>query len=484
MIINIANEPFGNSSSGSYVADTTAALQALRSAGLMHTIMIDAANWGQDWSNTMRNNAMQLWNADTRRNLLFSVHMYEVYQTPAPIIAYMQAFDDMGLPLVIGEFGPQNNGQPVDVETVFAQAQERGNGYIGWSWSGNGSGGVVLDMVQNFSPAFTAWGDRIVNGTHGIRATSVRATVFADAGSNLVVGTAALSLGAAASSIPVAVTGNVGWTVTDDQSWLSVTPTSGTNNGSFSVSAAANTATTSRSGAVTVSGGGITRQITVTQAGQAISNNLTVSPASLSLGSAAGSGSVAVTANTSWTITDDQTWLSITPASGTGNGTLTVSAMANTGASRSGTVTVTGGGITRTITVTQAGDSSPVGSVSAAAIVTSSSAWFSEEQLRLTNTAPITALSITITVQRTTGVRASGQYNTVGGTIAQSNNSSAESAITYVFSLNPGQSLMSGSNRTFAVQMGGNGSVHPTAGDTYTITGTAGGQAFTLNGSF
>ncbi len=52
--------------------------------------------------------------------------MYEVYQTSAPIIAYMQAFDDMALPLVIGEFGPQNNGQPVDVETVFAQAQQRG----------------------------------------------------------------------------------------------------------------------------------------------------------------------------------------------------------------------------------------------------------------------------------------------------------------------------------------------------------------------
>src|SRR5688572_16608044 len=103
VIINIANEPFGNTTNANYVPDTTAAIQALRTAGLTHTIMIDAANWGQDWSNTMRTNAMQLWNADSRRNLLFSVHMYEVYQTAAPIIAYMQAFDDMALPLVIGE---------------------------------------------------------------------------------------------------------------------------------------------------------------------------------------------------------------------------------------------------------------------------------------------------------------------------------------------------------------------------------------------
>ena len=395
VIINIANEPFGNNTSANYVPDTTAAIQALRSAGLTHTLMIDAANWGQDWSNTMRDNAMQLWNADPRRNLLFSVHMYEVYQTPAPIIAYMQAFDDMGLPLVIGEFGPQNNGQPVDIETVFAEAQQRGNGYIGWSWSGNGSGGVALDMVENFSTTFTSWGDRIVNGANGIRATSVRASVFEDVGNSLVVSPASLSFATGASSAPVAVTANVSWTATDDQGWLSVAPASGTNNGSFTVSATANSATTSRTGTVTVSGGGISRPIVVTQAGQG----------------------------------------------------------------------------------------SPTRSVTATGVVTSSSGWFTEEQLRLSNTAPITALSITITVQRTTGVSASGQYNTIGGSISQSNSSTA-AAITYVFSLNSGQTLSPGTNRAFAVQMSGNGTVHPTAGDTYSVSGTAGGQPFTLNGTF
>jgi len=395
VIVNIANEPFGNSTTANYLPDTIAAIQALRSAGLTHTLMIDAANWGQDWSNTMRTNAMQLWNADSRRNLLFSVHMYEVYQTAAPIIAYMQAFDDMALPLVIGEFGPQNNGQPVDVETVFAQAQQRGNGYIGWSWSGNGSGGVVLDMVQNFSTTFTPWGERIVNGANGIRATSVIASVFQGTGNNLSVSPASLSFAAGASSAPVAVTSNVGWTVTDNQTWLSVAPVSGTNNGSFTVSATANAGTTARNG----------------------------------------------------------------------------------------TVTVTGGGISRPIAVTQAGQSSPTESVTATGVVTSSSGWFTEEQLRLSNTANITALSITITVQRTTGVSASGQYNTIGGIISQSNNSTA-SAITYVFSLNAGQTLTPGTNRTFAVQMSGNGTVHPTSGDTYTVTGTAGGQPFTLTGTF
>ena len=87
-------------------------------------------------------------------------------------------------------------------------------------------------------------------------------------GNNLTVSPASLSFGATASSLPVAVTANVSWSVTDDQSWLSANPTSGVNNGSFSVSATANTATASRSGTVSVTGGGITRTVGVTQAGQ------------------------------------------------------------------------------------------------------------------------------------------------------------------------------------------------------------------------
>src|SRR5215510_16576348 len=234
VIINIANEPFGNTTTANYVADTQAAIRALRTAGLTHTLMIDGATWGQDWSGTMRDNAMTLWNTDTLHNMVFSVHMYEVYQSVTPISAYMQAFQTMGLPLVVGEFGPQNNGQFVDSESVIAQAQARGIGYMGWSWSGNGSGGVVLDMTVNFDPAqLTTWGNRIVNGTNGIKATAVPATVFGPPTNNLTLSTGSLSLASAAATSPISVTANVAWTVTDDQPWLSETPTSGTSNGSF-----------------------------------------------------------------------------------------------------------------------------------------------------------------------------------------------------------------------------------------------------------
>ena len=101
----------------------------------------------------------------------------------------------------------------------------------------------------------------------------------------------------------------------------------------------------------------------------------------------------------------------------------------------------------------------------------------------MSNTSSITALTVTITVQRTTGINASGQYNTVGGQITQSNRARPPSC-TYVFTLNSGQTLSPGSGRIFAAQMSGTGTVHPTAGDTYVASGTAGGQSFTVQGTF
>ncbi len=572
VIINIANEPFGNTTTANYLPDTTAAIQAMRSAGITHTLMIDGATWGQDWSGTMRDNAMALWNADSRHNLLFSVHMYEVYTQLSTISNYMQAFQTMGLPLVVGEFGPINNGTAVDSEDVIAQAQARGLGYMGWSWSGNGGGGTGLDMTVNFDPTqLTTWGNRIVNGTNGIKATSVLASVFGTTGPSLTVSPTSLSFASSASSSAVAVTSNQSWTVTDNQTWITTSVTSGANNGSFTVSATANTGTAARTGTVTVTGGGITRTIAVTQAAPA-ANSLTVSPTTLSFASTASSGTATVTANVSWTVSDDQTWITTSATSGSGNGSFTVSATANTATSarsgtvtitgggitrtiavsqsaastgnsltlsastwaptaaaastsvtvtsnvswtvsddqtwltesaasgsgngsftlsatantastaRTGTVTVTGGGITRTIAVTQAGASTG-GSVTATGVVTSSSPWFSEEQVQLSNPATIPALTVTITVQRTTGVGASGQYNTVGGQITQSNSCTTTQCV-YTFTLNSGQSLAAGSGRVFAAQISGTGTVHPTTGDLYSVTGTAGGSAISLSGHF
>jgi hypothetical protein len=120
--------------------------------------------------------------------------------------------------------------------------------------------------------------------------------------------------------------------------------------------------------------------------------------------------------------------------------------------------------------------------VTATGVVNSSSAFFNEEAVKIANTGPLTALSITIVLQRTTGLTFSGQFNTVGGSIGQTNSSTA-SAITYTFTLSSG-TLGAGTNWTFAAQSSGSGTVHPTAGDTFTVTYTSGGTSFTQTGHF
>ncbi len=121
--------------------------------------------------------------------------------------------------------------------------------------------------------------------------------------------------------------------------------------------------------------------------------------------------------------------------------------------------------------------------VTVTSAVTSASPWYNELQVRLANTAPITALTVTVVVQRTTGVSHSGQYNTVGGQITQSN-ASTSSAVTYTWTLASGQTLNASTMRAFAAQLGGTGTAHPTSGDTWTVAYTTGGVARMQSGTF
>ena len=122
------------------------------------------------------------------------------------------------------------------------------------------------------------------------------------------------------------------------------------------------------------------------------------------------------------------------------------------------------------------------GGVTISPVVSSSGPFFNEEDVKLANTGTLTALSITVVVQRTTGISESGQFNTVGSQITESN-SSTSSAITYQYSLASGQTLGAGS-WTFAAQTSGTGTTHPTSGDTFVITYTTGGANFTQSGHF
>ncbi|MGI5240865.1 cellulase family glycosylhydrolase [Dactylosporangium sp. CA-139066] len=183
VVVNIGNEPFGNAGADGWTAATTAAIQTLRAAGLRHMLMVDAPNWGQDWSGIMRDNAPAVLAADPRHNTVFSVHMYGVYGTADKVTGYFDAFARAGLPLVVGEFGWKHTDGDVAEDAIMHEAQARGIGYLGWSWSGNSGGVEYLDMALGFDPdRLTEWGERIFNGPDGIRATSREAAVYGERG--------------------------------------------------------------------------------------------------------------------------------------------------------------------------------------------------------------------------------------------------------------------------------------------------------------
>jgi len=173
VIINIGNEPYGNNNPGRWTSATINAISELRSAGFDHMIMVDAPNWGQDNSFTMRNNAAAVFNADPDRNTVFSVHMYGEFNTDSKINSYLSYFINNSLPIVIGEFGHKHSDGDPNENAIMALAQAHDIGYLGWSWSGNTGGVEYLDLVNNFDPnSLTWWGCRLIKGPNGIGETS------------------------------------------------------------------------------------------------------------------------------------------------------------------------------------------------------------------------------------------------------------------------------------------------------------------------
>ena len=85
---------------------------------------------------------------------------------------------------------------------------------------------------------------------------------------------------------------------------------------------------------------------------------LVVSQTNLTLDASGGDQSFSLFTNKNWTVTSDQTWLTVSPESGSASGSdqnVTVSATENTSADRTAKLTVTCGDLTETIDVIQKG---------------------------------------------------------------------------------------------------------------------------------
>jgi hypothetical protein len=173
----------------------------------------------------------------------------------------------------------------------------------------------------------------------------------------LEVSSTSVSIANEANSLAsVNVKSNAIWSASSNQTWLTINTATGTGNGQLTFAATENPNTATRTAIVTVSATGVASQtIIVTQEiGKA---TISVSSGTLSFKKEAGSNTNEyIISNTTWFATSDQPWLTIDPATGTGNWILTFYAAENTtNISRSATVTFSAtGAVSQVVTVTQA----------------------------------------------------------------------------------------------------------------------------------
>ena len=188
-----------------------------------------------------------------------------------------------------------------------------------------------------------------------IDAGSIKVSITqAGANPNLQLDKKNLSFTGAKGSDTFTITSNISWTVTSDQDWCTVSPSSGSKNSTVTVNVSENKSTSSRSATITVKAGDQSQTIALTQAGA--NPTVQLNKTSMAFESANGSDSFTITSNTSWTIKSDKTWCTLSSSSGSNNATITVYVSENEfTTSRSATITVKAGDIMQTIAVSQAG---------------------------------------------------------------------------------------------------------------------------------
>ncbi|MBP6566854.1 MAG: T9SS type A sorting domain-containing protein [Saprospiraceae bacterium] len=307
----------------------------------------------------------------------------------------------------------------------------------------------------------------ITGGQFG--ATETKSFCASGTSSNLTLSTSAASVSSAAGNATVGVTSNISWAASSNATtWCTVTPASGSNNGNLTVSYTANTSTSTRTATITVSGSGINRTYVLTQSGN--TPTLTLSAATATATSAAGSNTVGVTSNISWTASSNATtWCTVAPASGSNNGNLTVSYAANTTTSaRTATITVSGSGINRTYVLTQSGNTPELTLSAATATVTSAAG---SNTVGITSNVSWTASSNATTWCTVAPASGSNNGNLTVSYAANTTTSARTATITV---------SGSGINRTYVLTQSGNTPELTLSAATATVTSAAGSNTVSV----
>jgi sugar lactone lactonase YvrE len=247
--------------------------------------------------------------------------------------------DTAGNVFVSEQYG--NRVRRIDSRTGFISTAAGGTNYGG---GGDGGPATSAGLYQPQGISLDAEGNLIIADTSDNR---VRFVDFSSPSVSFSASSAQYSSAAGSGTLAVTLTaGGPYWMASSNAAWLTLTSSSGSGSGSVSYSYTANTSVLPRSATITAYG----QTFTVTQAGVTAA----LSAYSATVPATAGSGSVTLTvpSSSSWTASSTASWLTVTPASGTGGTTLTYSFTANSGTvARTATLLIAG----KSFGVTQVG---------------------------------------------------------------------------------------------------------------------------------
>lgn len=185
VLLNIANEWYGTWNGAAWAEGNKNAVRSLRNAGIKNTFIVDCAGWGQ-YPDSIRDYGKSVFNADTEKNTMFSIHMYEYAGGDAKTVKNnIDNSLNIGVPVIIGEFGCYHTNGDVDEMTIMSYCNSKGVGYLGWSWIGNGSDWHYLDLVKDREGKnLTDWGNTLFYSTNGIKNTASRCSVYTGSSSS------------------------------------------------------------------------------------------------------------------------------------------------------------------------------------------------------------------------------------------------------------------------------------------------------------
>ncbi len=203
LILNIGNE-VGNFES---IDNNTLAVKlfnsykdgitAIRNAGLNMPIMIDAPFCGIN-IDAIELAATNLINHDSKKNLIFSVHLYDDDATSSNYVENTILLDtyNKNIPFVVGEFSIAKDCDPaapnLDYQTMLRVCHEKEIGWMAWTWSNlrlssfsNAIGECPIDVDNSTRVNMTklsgnfkdlrGWGEVVaISGQFSIKRTSSR----------------------------------------------------------------------------------------------------------------------------------------------------------------------------------------------------------------------------------------------------------------------------------------------------------------------